>query len=200
MSTLTEANRGSVILVDFQPDYAPLHNQDGLMYYDPLHSAIEYINENEPKTTIFFNGAEAGMSDSQYTVIEHYIEHGLDEELIDSINWREKTYGFFRSWMDDGVDRGTIIKVIRYMVLHGMTDIREIEREVLDQIVDGEVDERILDDGFYFPQEIRMAELKSLSGSLLGGGYRSECLSEIQLLMNAFNIKYKLVDDWIYGY
>ena len=27
----------------------------------------------------------------------------------------------------------------------------------------------------------------------------AKCLKEITLLMNAFNIKYKLVQEWIYG-
>ena len=50
----------------------------------------------------------------------------------------------------------------------------------------------------YLP-DISIADLKTLSGSLLGGGGQHECLKEMQLLMNAFNIKYKLVQDWIYG-
>ncbi len=199
MSTIIEARRGSVILVDFQPDYAPLHNQDGLMYYNPLHKAIEYINKYQPDVTIFFNGSEAGMNDDVHSVAEHYIDHGLEEELLYDVNFKEKTYGFFRTWMDQGIDRGIIISVIRHMVVNRMTDSREIDMETFVKLVGEDDAEELYDDGIYFPQEISISDLKSLSGSLLGGGYRSECLSEIQLLMNAFNIKYKLVDEWIYG-
>ena len=31
------------------------------------------------------------------------------------------------------------------------------------------------------------------------GGYREECLKEVQLLMNAFNIKYTQVQKFIFG-
>jgi len=50
----------------------------------------------------------------------------------------------------------------------------------------------------YLP-DINIADLKALNGSLLGGGGAHECLKELELLMNAFNIKYKLVNDWVYG-
>jgi len=31
------------------------------------------------------------------------------------------------------------------------------------------------------------------------GGGRMECLREVELLMNAFNIKYKRIDHLVYG-
>lgn len=31
------------------------------------------------------------------------------------------------------------------------------------------------------------------------GGARDECLREVELLMNAFNIKYKEIGNFIYG-
>jgi hypothetical protein len=47
--------------------------------------------------------------------------------------------------------------------------------------------------------DISISELKEKwNGSLLCGGSQNECLKEIQLLLNAFNINYKLVDDYIY--
>jgi hypothetical protein len=33
----------------------------------------------------------------------------------------------------------------------------------------------------------------------MGGGGRDECLREIELMMNAFNFKYKRVANWLYG-
>jgi hypothetical protein len=42
-------------------------------------------------------------------------------------------------------------------------------------------------------------QLKRYNNSYLIGGGRQECLREVSLLMNAFNIKYKLIDNLIYG-
>jgi len=195
---ITEANRGSVILVDFQPDY---HTQDH-GYERALESAIEYINTKRPKVMVFYNGEEVGMNDDKFSVIEHYIEHGLDEDLVNSIEWREKTYAWIRNWMDEGVDTSNIIQTLRYMVVNNLTDAREIDEEIFEEVTGLPEDEysHYVDDlGIFFPQEINIADLKAMSKSLMGGGFRSECLAEIQILMNAFNIKYKLVDEWIYG-
>jgi hypothetical protein len=41
--------------------------------------------------------------------------------------------------------------------------------------------------------------LNKLSGSYIVGGGRNECLREVELLMNAFNFKYKRIDSMVYG-
>ncbi|MFW6046282.1 MAG: hypothetical protein ACOCP4_00565 [Candidatus Woesearchaeota archaeon] len=47
--------------------------------------------------------------------------------------------------------------------------------------------------------DIPLNILKKFSKSYLVGGGRDECLEEIQILMNAFNIKYTTVRKYIYG-
>jgi len=44
-----------------------------------------------------------------------------------------------------------------------------------------------------------VAQLKRFNRAYLMGGGRNECLKEVSLLMNAFNIKYKLIEQFIYG-
>ena len=46
---------------------------------------------------------------------------------------------------------------------------------------------------------ISVAQLKRFSGAYIVGGGRNECLREVELLMNAFNIKYKRIDSLVYG-
>jgi len=43
-----------------------------------------------------------------------------------------------------------------------------------------------------------VAQLKRFNGSYIVGGARDQCLREVELLMNAFNIKYKRIDSLIY--
>jgi hypothetical protein len=191
---ITEANTGSIILVDFQPAY----QSDNFGYDDAIEKAIYYINEKRPNVTVFFNGEDVGIEDTPHDVGWHYIEHGLDEDLVNTFTYKEKSYAFLRNWMDQGVDSALIIRVVRYMVMNRINDSREIELELLQEMLGDEWQDWMEDDNIYLP-DINIAKLKTLSGSLLGGGGRHECLKELQLLMNAFNIKYKLVDDWIYG-
>ena len=44
-----------------------------------------------------------------------------------------------------------------------------------------------------------IAQLKRFSGSYIVGGNRNECLREVELLMNSFNIKYKRIDSLVFG-
>jgi len=188
-----EARRNSVILVDFQPAYGELGTPD---YYSALSAAIEYINKKQPKVLAFFNGTDVGIYDTEDEVIWHYIENGLDENLVHLFTLREKSYAWLRGWMDDGVPESIIIKVVRYMVTNRINDSRDIDSEIIEELTGGY--DVPLNDPLWIP-DISLSELKSLNNSLMGGGGRHECLKELTLFMNALNIKYKLVNSWIYG-
>ncbi len=164
-----------------------------------MRQAVHYINTKQPLVTAFYNGSDVGIDDTKNEVAWHYMEHGLDEEMLDLFTFKEKSYAWLRNWMDINIPESMIIKVIRYMVMSGIHDTRDIDDEIFYELVDGEedlVDEREM--LMYIP-DISIGDLKELSGSLLGGGAKHECLKEIQLFMNAFNIRYRLVNDWIYG-
>ena len=198
---ITEARTDSVILVDFQPAY----QTEDVDYDGAIERAIQYINKKQPSVTAFYNGQEVGIEDTNREVLWHYMEHGLNEDLTHLFTFKEKSYAWLRNWMDQGVDPATIIKVVRYMVMHDMNDSRLIADQVEDggeeiflKLVGDDGGDWMLDDPIFLP-DISIATLQTLSGSLLGGGYRHQCLLEMQLFMNAFNIKYKLVQDWIYG-
>lgn len=190
---LFEARGSSIILVDFQPAY----QSDDFGYNDAIEAAIEYINKKQPQVTAFYNGTDVGIEDDEHDVIWHYMEHGLDEDLTDLFTLKEKSYAWLRAWMDQGVDPSIIIGVIRYLVVNDMNDSREIGED-LKKLVGYEYEDWMYDDGIYIP-DISLGDLKKLSGSLLGGGGRHECLQELELFMNAFNIRYKRVEEWIYG-
>lgn len=191
---LFEARRGHLILVDFQPAY----QSEDWGYDEAIESAIAYINAKQPQVTAFYNGEDVGIEDTREEVFWHYVEHGLDEDLSHLFTFKEKSYAWLRNWMDQGVDDSKIIKVVRYMVMNDFNDSREIDEEVFQQLL-GDADwDMLRDDNIYLP-EINIAQLKELSGALMGGGGKHECLKELQLFMNSFNIKYKEVQDWIYG-
>jgi hypothetical protein len=197
---LLEANRNKIILVDFQPAY----DTEGLGYQQALDNAVQSLNKmNPPEIICFFNGEDVGIEDTAAEVMHHYIEYGLDENLAQRLQIREKSYAWLRNWMDQGVDASIIIKVVRFMVAQKIIDSRDIEPDVMQRLVgddDFEQWEELItsDDAIFIP-EISIGELKTMSGCLIGGGGQHECLKEIQLLMNAFNIKYKQVADWTYG-
>jgi len=192
---ITEARSDSIILIDFQPAY----QSEDFGYDDAIDQAVNYINKKQPSVTAFYNGQDVGIEDTPSEVLWHYMEHGLNEDLGHLFTFKEKSYAWLRSWIDEGVDEALIIKVIRYLVMNDMNDSRSIEDEDWLKLVGEDFDfyeDREM--GIFIP-EINIATLQTLNKSLLGGGGQHECLKEMQVLMNAFNIKYKLVQEWIYG-
>lgn len=192
---LMEARRDSVILVDFQP-----HCQQGpndYRYIEKIESAMSYINEKQPQVLAYFNGDDF-MDDTKEDIVQHYIDYGLDEDKLHLVKFKEKSYGWLRNWTDEGVDNAIVIKVIRYLANNKLIDSRHIEDEVFAELTGNSLEWYMDREMNIYLPDLNIAELKALSGSLIGGGGRHECLKEMMLLMNAFNIRYKMVQEWIY--
>jgi hypothetical protein len=89
------------------------------------------------------------------------------------------------------------------MVMNRKNDSRDVTEEEWEKVFgddwfkNTDISKIVTDDSINLP-EISIAELKRYNGCYLCGGGRDECLAEFRLLMDAFNIKYKLVDRFIY--
>ena len=129
----------------------------------------------------------------------------------DEINWSrfevvDKGYGYMRAWMDSGVPENLIVKTIREMYRQKVTDSRmlfdgEGSQEYVDQMNEflGTDEYEPLYDDSMSVEWTSVAQLKRFNGAYIVGGGRNECLREVELLMNAFNIKYKRIDSLVYG-
>lgn len=147
--------------------------------------------------------AEGLTDDTEQSVAVYLSEQGVTEEALDGIKFVEKGYGFFRSWMDQEVPERIIIKTIRAMVQHRIYDSRDLD---INTVLTPYEQERGLklwgvnwdDEGIYMPDFMPISLLKQMSPFLMCGGARDHCLREIELLCNAFNIRYKRIDGLIY--
>jgi len=187
---LTEKRKNNIIVVDIQPEY------DNFFRFK-LYNFCDLLNTNG-KVLYFYNGPETVGGSNKNEIINWLIDNGLDYNKISDIKFIDKGYGFFRGWMDNGVDKRTIIKAIRYMVSKKVYDSRDIDEEEWEEKIKGIWNKADCDDNLYLPPEIRVDKLKKWSGSYLCGGGKTACLLEIEILMNAFNIKYKEVKEFIY--
>lgn len=181
-----------VIIIDIQPSYDKFCK-------DVAYKLMDFLNKRTGKILAFFNGPELGFENSS-EVAEYFVEHGLEHEKLDIIDFREKTYAFFRNWMDNGMERGDIIKAIRYMVSKNKTDSRDVSEEEWKSIYKEKYEslKDIIESDMISVPDIKISELKQLNGCYLCGGARDECLAEFRLIMDAFNIKYKLIGSLIY--
>ena len=216
---ITEGKNHPIICVDVQPAYdndlAPdivnfVANQIGpvLMYVNAEQTAM---TEDSTREIIGYwerlaNGAS--LDDEEYGYDAETEEYFEPESIID---WQrfsivDKGYGYFRSWMDYGINDAIIIKTIRAMYQAKVTDSRQLfggdshpnYEENMQKFMGYSYDPLVLDDALHV-EWASIAQLKKFSGAYLVGGGRNECLREVELLMNAFNIKYKRIDSLIYG-
>ena len=187
---IAEANPKSLIVVDVQPVYTHLMQ-------DEVTAITEFINTKAERVLAYFNGEDAGERDTLEDVKQWYLDNGLEEESLAKINFQEKTYAYLRGWMDD-VEERDIIKVVRYMVTNRIQQSDQIGNSAIVELLGIDVAREVDDiDPIYIP-DIDLSLIKQYNKSYIGGGGRHECLKEITLMMNAFNIKYKLINNFIY--
>jgi hypothetical protein len=194
---LFETKNTNIMIVDCQPGYQ--HYCDNIMY-----SLCDFLNNQQGKIIALFNGY--GLTDdSKSDVVEYYMNFGLEPDKIEEINFIEKEYGFLRSWMDQGVDDHTILKVIRSLKQHNVNDSRQLDlNSILDE---NEIDAMNHlwkysswdQDPIFLPDFMTINQLRNISPFYMAGGGRNECLREIELICNTFNIRFKRIEKFIYG-
>lgn len=208
---LTEGKNTPCIVVDVQPaynrgDYALSNTID-------IEELCHFLAKQNGPFLMFVNADETGMTDDNivYDILpwweEQFEAAGLDfhEQAFEKMEFVDKGYGHFRSWMSYGISEAAIIKTIRLMYQNKVNDSRELfggeysdDYEINMKALLGEsYDDAVLSDPLAV-EWTSVGQLKKFSGAYIMGGGRDECLKEVELLMNAFNIKYKRVEEFIY--
>jgi hypothetical protein len=206
-----------IICVDVQPEYAYYGNNAGT-----CENIIHFVNKQTGPVLMFVNAEDTGVSGDTVQDIHTYWEQVIggepeyDDETGDyaeqesQINWNrftvvDKGFGYLRSWMDQGVSPAGIIKTIRMMYQQKVQDSRmlfggddtEGYEESMQQLLGNDWQDWMASDGISV-EWISVAQLKKFSGAYLVGGGRDECLREVEIIMNAFNIRYKRIDSLVY--
>jgi hypothetical protein len=220
---ITEGRNHPVIVVDVQPEYSGMNDGDE----NPVFEQIIWFVVNQTGPVLMFVNAEhSGLTGDSIRDIQAYWDDTVGdpgEEYWDEndeyhytkpsspIDWRrfqivDKGYGHLRSWMDRGTSPAAIIKVIREMYQQRVSD----SRDLFGGEMSGDYDEKMraligreyrqfdLDDPLIV-NWTSVAQLKRFNGAYIVGGGQNECLREVELLMNAFNIRYKRIDSLVYG-
>jgi hypothetical protein len=211
---LAESKNHPVIVVDVQPVYCTAKTET------VCHGVIQFVQKQTGPVLMFVNAEQDGLTDDTIVDIQTWWNQGgvdsleFSDEMWDddydeqspqtnqiniNINWKrvtivDKGYGWFRAYMDQGVPESTIIKMIRHLYQRKLHDARDLEDEEYVAIMGSDQ----LKDEAFSVNWTSVAQLKRFSGAYIVGGGRNECLREVELLMNAFNIKYKRIDSLVY--
>jgi hypothetical protein len=210
-----EGRNTPVICVDVQPEYSGMNDGDENPVFEDI---IQFVNNQTGPVLMYVNAEDQGLSGDTVQDVKSYWEDTIRGEYADPeehedapINWSrfqivDKGYGFFRTFIDAGISDKVIIKTIRLMYQNKVYDSRELFGgehsddyvEKFEQFIGDEFQSWMLSDGITV-KWTSVAQLKRFSGAYIVGGGRNECLKEVELLMNAFNIKYKRIDHLVYG-
>lgn len=206
---ITETRSRPCIVVDVQPEYSGINDGDENPVFAEI---IDFVAVKQTGPVLMFvNAEETGLTGDTIQDVKQYWEDTVRGEQYDyesedddsAINWNrfsivDKGYGAFRSWMDLGVSESIIIRVIRALYQKKVTDSRDLDPEYFKQLVGAEWQDWMMEDPITV-EWTSVAQLKRFSGAYIMGGGRKECLREVELLMNAFNISYKRIDSLVYG-
>jgi hypothetical protein len=221
---IVEGKSHPVICVDVQPEYSGMHDGDENSQFVDI---INFVNNQTGPVLFYVNAEDQGLSgDSVHDVQQYWNdticpederftyddEQGdyVENENCPTINWSrftivDKGYGYLRDWMDRGVSDAAMVKAIRLMYQEKVHDSRQLfggedsdtYEEGMKQLLGHDYNIGLT--GSISINWTSVSQLKKFNGAYLVGGGRNECLKEITLLMNAFNIKYKAVNSLIYG-
>ena len=197
---LVEGKNTPCIVVDVQPAYTGVNDGQEWSEMDDL---MQFLNNQSGPILMFVNAESDGLTGDTVDDIRMYWEDsGFDPSNWSRVTVNDKGYGYLRGWMDQDVDPSAIIKAIRLMYQQKVYDSRELfdgddSEDYIEQMASLGVPENVLDDAISI-EWLSIAQLKQFSPGYLMGGGRHECLREVQLMMNAFNLRHKEIDRFIY--
>lgn len=204
------------IVVDVQPEYCKDNPRSFVSAPETTcEKIIRFVARQTGPVLMFVNAETSGYSLDTLQEIKEYWEETIgyyEDEYGDyqsNLNWSrfeivDKGYGHFRNWMDRGVPDNIIIATIRELYQQKEYSSEQLEfepekttslqKEIMNTIEEmgGESHDPI------YVNWTSVSQLKRFSGAYIMGGGRNECLREVELLMNAFNIKYKRIDSLVY--
>jgi hypothetical protein len=205
-SELIEGSQRPIVVVDVQPEYL----NPGYYFLPDL---ARLLAKHKGRILMFVNADETGMTDDsvEHDIIPYwediyerigYSEEDFYDKILPKLEFYDKGYGYFRGWMDSAVGEKSIIKTIREMYRQKVADSRDLfdgDLTKLNAFVDDDaVDEGLLKNEPITVEWVSLEYLRKFNNCYICGGGRNECLKEVQLLMNAFNIKYTEISRFIY--
>lgn len=174
-----------LLVVDVQPAY------DSNCRYVAKQVAQRINNTVKPVVVMWVG--EGLTDDSEESVRDYLRAHGARPGRLDCCAFVEKDYGFFRDWMDQGVDHEHIVSVGKaLMAVPGVYTSEDMDLEALLGDVSLPSSPLMLPS---FDQR-RMSHLSSFE--TCGGGDR-ECLSEIELWLQMMRKPFSRLDHLVYS-
>lgn len=162
-----------LIVVDVQPYYYRF-------FQFKLRKMASFVQKQNLPTIFLFNDIEMGIEDDLSNLWDMFHGNGVSAQKLDESKFLGKTYGFFRTAMDSGnFSKEEMVEMAQSLLSS------DLNAELLEQI------------GMYYPS-FDIEKLTLFDEVLLIGGGRHECLEEIDILLQAMNVKTTIVEELTY--
>jgi len=184
----------NLIIVDVQPTYNKFIDFD-------IGEFVSWINNSSfDEVFCLYNGPELGYEDDEWRISNWYYDWGLDRDI--SFRFFEKSYGWFRDFMED-MDDDNIISIGKYMIEHDIWDSRYFKKKDIKILKDRGISTR------YLGKESRVMYIPELKDYLsnniytneeiiICGGGVDECYKEVNMLLEMMGYKFKEKIKFVY--
>jgi hypothetical protein len=181
---------GPMLVIDIQPAYA---GSFGRWFTRDVLERMREVPEDQPIVVVSVNAELSG--DDAESISQFWRTQGMDDELFERVAFLEKSYAFFRGWMDNGVPPDEIIQVAREMRRQRKYDSRDICENMHSELSTTGFD---LADPLFLPWEMeKESRYRQQSWNICGGG-RDECLLEVEIWLESCSIEYSRMEHLTY--
>ncbi len=199
-----------LVVVDVQPAYSGF--MDG-MDDSQFEEIIQFVSSTRGPVLMFVNAEQDGLtSDTVEDIKVYWEDSGFDPEQWGRVKIVDKGYGYLRGWMDQGVHPKLIIQTIREMYRQKVWSSDQLfngDEDLFLDFIKQVCGDRSIHAYCHSPTILTgdpihvgwtaVDKLRQFNDCYIMGGGANECLREVTILMNAFNIKYTVLRDYVYG-
>ena len=197
---LEGTTKKELIIVDIQPDYKKYITFN-------MGSFVDFLNKSYKKyerILYLYNGRETVGLDDQGSITEWLVEYGLDEEVLNIVEFYDKGYAFLRNAMDQGIDEDEIVHLLEYMSSNDLNDSRDLDEDNWIEFSrlypkDIDIKEYLQDneDSINIPDVLERIKYIKNNFQICGGG-KTECLAEVLILIKLCKKRYSLLPQFVY--
>lgn len=197
---LEGTTKKELVIVDIQPDYKKYITFN-------MGSFVDFLNKSYKKyerILYLYNGRETVGLDDQGSITEWLVEYGLDEEVLNIVEFYDKGYAFLRNAMDQGINEDEIVHLLEYMSSNDLNDSRDLDEENWNEFSrlypkDIDIKEYLQDneDSINIPDVLERIKYIKNNFQICGGG-KTECLAEVLILVKLCKKRYSILPQFVY--
>lgn len=197
---LEGTTKKELVIVDIQPDYKKYITFN-------MGSFVDFLNKSYKKyerILYLYNGRETVGLDDQGSITEWLVEYGLDEEVLNIVEFYDKGYAFLRNAMDQGINEDEIVHLLEYMSSNDLNDSRDLDEDnwiEFSRLYPKDVDIKEYlqdnDDSINIPDVLERIKYIKNNFQICGGG-KTECLAEVLILIKLCKKRYSILPQFVY--